>query len=125
MALIAFVSVINHYQINGLHLFWDTLYYKKSDSCVQFKVMSFVWKKTSGWILDWLIFIDTGFDTRLFTKNPFHKFIILYIIVWYIIPSKQAIPLLFFLIVCTSFLSFLFFTYELRSLLMPMADLNN
>ena len=26
MATIAFVSVINHYHINGLHLFWDTLY---------------------------------------------------------------------------------------------------
>ena len=26
MSTIAFVSVINHYHINGLHLFWDTLY---------------------------------------------------------------------------------------------------
>ena len=23
----AFVSVINHYHINGLHLFWDILYF--------------------------------------------------------------------------------------------------
>ena len=30
MISIALVSVINHYHINGLHLFWDTLYqYKK------------------------------------------------------------------------------------------------
>ena len=27
MAAIAIVKVINHYQINGLHLFWDTLYF--------------------------------------------------------------------------------------------------
>ena len=26
MTTIALVSVINHYPINGLHLFWDTLY---------------------------------------------------------------------------------------------------
>ena len=26
MAAIALVSVINHYHINGLHLFWDSLY---------------------------------------------------------------------------------------------------
>ena len=26
MTAIALVSVINHYHINGLHLFWDTLY---------------------------------------------------------------------------------------------------
>ena len=26
MTYIALVSVINHYHINGLHLFWDTLY---------------------------------------------------------------------------------------------------
>ena len=26
MTAIAIVSVINHYHINGLHLFWDTLY---------------------------------------------------------------------------------------------------
>ena len=26
MTIIAFVSVINHYHINGLHLFWDTQY---------------------------------------------------------------------------------------------------
>ena len=26
MTTIALVSVINHYHINGLHLFWDTLY---------------------------------------------------------------------------------------------------
>ena len=28
MTTIAFVSIINHYHINGLHLFWDTLYIK-------------------------------------------------------------------------------------------------
>ena len=28
MTAIALVSVINHYHINGLHLFWDTLYLK-------------------------------------------------------------------------------------------------
>ena len=28
MTAIAFVSVINHYHINGLPLFWDILYYK-------------------------------------------------------------------------------------------------
>ena len=26
MSTIVFVSGINHYQINGSHLFWDTLY---------------------------------------------------------------------------------------------------
>ena len=26
MTVIALVSVINHYHINGMHLFWDTLY---------------------------------------------------------------------------------------------------
>ena len=26
MTVIALVTVINHYHINGLHLFWDTLY---------------------------------------------------------------------------------------------------
>ena len=26
MTVIALVSVINHYHINGLHLFWDTLH---------------------------------------------------------------------------------------------------
>ena len=28
MTTIALVSVVNHYYINRLHLFWDTLYYK-------------------------------------------------------------------------------------------------
>ena len=27
MTAIVPVTVINHYHINGLHLFWDTLYY--------------------------------------------------------------------------------------------------
>ena len=32
MTAIAVVSVINHYHINGLHLFWDTLYQSTSKS---------------------------------------------------------------------------------------------
>ena len=33
MAAIECISVINHFHINGLHLFWDSLYLEKEGNC--------------------------------------------------------------------------------------------
>ena len=41
MTAVAFVSVINHYHINELHLFWDTLLEKLTDSFVFFLIIGF------------------------------------------------------------------------------------
>ena len=47
MSAIALVSVINHYHINGLHLFWDIQYnWKKNSTDRHFAIINLFWRAT-------------------------------------------------------------------------------
>ena len=53
MTGIVLLSVINHYHINGLHLFWDTLYDEESKifGCIYFKTTGINIRAFHSWIL--------------------------------------------------------------------------